>query len=210
MKARIAGAVVLATAGITSGSAAYALKPPPPSVCFQVTDDAGDAIAGGTNNPAGQPYSATLDILSADIATGKKNVVAAIRLKSLDKDTVTTGGSTYVLSWISDGVKRSLAYRTYADGTAPDGVFDADASSGSLSDLIPVIPIVSTATATITFTMPRKLEPSLKKTGVAFTEMQVVASAGLNRQNAFTSTSFDSASSPRKYVDGTATCLKGA
>jgi hypothetical protein len=209
MNVRIAGVVAVATASLLSSGVAHAATKKPVPVCNQVTDDANDAIVGGSTNAAGQPSSATLDILSADIASGKKNVVAAIRLRSLEKDTWTTGGSIYTLSWVSDGVKRSFAYRTYVD-SAPDAVFDADTASGSLSDLIPVVATVTPATATITFTMTRKLEPSLKKAGVSFTELKVNASMGVNRQGGYTTTGFDVADSPRKYTDGAATCLKGA
>jgi hypothetical protein len=208
MNVRIAGLTAVVTAGLVSGGVAHAAAKKPAPVCNQVTDDANDAIVGGGLNAAGQPSSATLDILSADLATGKRNVVGAIRLRSLEKDTWTTGGSTYTLSWVSDGVKRSFAYRTYVD-SAPDAVFDADVNAGTLSDLIPVVVSVTPATATITFTMGRKLEPSLKKAGISFTEMMVNASMGINRQGGYTSTGFDTASSPRKYTDGAATCLKG-
>jgi hypothetical protein len=211
MNVRIAGVVAVVTASLLSGGVAHAAKkkPAPPPVCNQLTDDANDATFGGSLNPAGQPSSATLDILSADIASGKKNVVAAIRLRSLEKDTWTTGGSSYTLSWVSDGVKRAFTYRTYADSTPADATFDADTAGGTLSDLIPVVATVTPATATITFTMARKLEPSLKKAGVSFTELGVNAYLAVNRQGGYTSSGMDVASSPRKYTDGALTCLKG-
>lgn len=207
MNVRLAAAALTA-ATLASGGVAHAAKKPVPPICNQITDDANDAVVGGSGNVAGQPSSATLDILSADLATGKKNVVGALRLRSLEKDTWTTGGSSYTLFWVSDGVKRSFTYRTYVD-SAPDAVFDADANAGTLSDLIPVVVAVTPATATITFTMGRKLEPSLKKAGMSFTEMGASASMGINRQGGYTSTGFDTASSPRKYTDGIPTCLKG-
>jgi hypothetical protein len=210
MNVRIAGVVAVVTASLLSGGVAHAAKKPaPPPVCNQLTDDANDATFGGSLNATGQPSSATLDILSADIASGKKNVVAAIRLRSLEKDTWTTGGSSYTLSWVSDGVKRAFTYRTYADSTPADATFDADTATGTLTDLIPVVATVTPATATITFTMARKLEPSLKKTGISFTELGVNSSMGVNRQGGYTSSGMDAATSPRKYTDGALTCLKG-
>jgi hypothetical protein len=206
--ARVVAAATVA-ALVASGGAAYAAPKKPATVCNQLVDDDGDAVIGGSGNPAGQPYSATLDVLSADIATGKKNVVAAIRLKSLEPDAFTTGGSQYVLLWTSNGTRRSLAYRTYADGSPPDAVFDADAKAGQLPDLVPVRVVVTSAIATMTFTMPRSLEPSLGRSGGKLTDLAVQTYLGVNRKDSFSSTGIDSGTSPRAYVDGTSTCLTG-
>ncbi|MDQ1712849.1 MAG: hypothetical protein QOE45_2299 [Frankiaceae bacterium] len=207
MRVLAAVAAAVTVASLASGGAAYAAAKPP--ICNQVTDDRNDAVLGGSTNPAGQPSSSSLDVLGGDIATGKKNLVATVRIRTLDRDTWTTPGATYVILWVSNGVKRSLAYRLYGDGTAPDAVFDTDTSTGQLTDLIPVSFRVTPQAGEVTFTMPRRLEPSLKKTGVAFTGLEVQANNGVNRKNQIGQTRWDTATSPRRYVDGTPTCLKG-
>lgn len=203
MRLRITGAVVAATAFATGG-AAYAAKPASKPVCLQITDETGDANLGGTSTPASQTSSSALDIVSGDIATGKKNLVAAIRVRSMDAESMTIGGSTYVLSWTSAGLQRSLTYRTYVDQAAK-GVFDPD---GSVAwDEVPVVTQVNGTT--ITFVMPRRLEPALKKAGAALSGLKILSSFSVNREGSSTAMSMDSASSPRTYTDGQPTCLKG-
>src|SRR5262245_27463636 len=58
-------------------------KPKPKPVCNLVTDPAGDAslLAGAS----GQGYDASLDIISADVASDGKTITAVVRVKTLAK-----------------------------------------------------------------------------------------------------------------------------
>src|SRR3954447_1432147 len=84
------------------------------AVCRQLTDPSGDARLLGATNTTGQGSFPSLDILSADIATGKTNLVAALRVKTLQRDTALAGGTTYYLSWTLNGTVQRLTYYTFA------------------------------------------------------------------------------------------------
>jgi hypothetical protein len=205
-RARLIPLLAASLAALASGHALAATKPKP--ACLQVQDDTGDARVGGSLVP-GTPSSDALDIVSGDIATGKKNLVAAIRLKSLADETLTAGGALYTFTWSSGGVQRSLSYREYADGSPDDAVFDPDTASGVQTDLITVPATRDVASATITFTLPRKLEPGLKKAGAVIGDLQIRANFAFNRQGGYSSSGADLAETARKYTDLAPTCLKG-
>jgi hypothetical protein len=207
----------LATAAVAvalvAGDAGFALaakaKPkPPPPVCQQIKDDTGDSFFLSPTNPAAQPTSDAYDIVSADIATGKRNLVAAIRLKTLERDEYSSLGVTYIIEWDAGGTTHQLAYREYMDGTAPNAKFLSDKTGNAI--YAPTVPVaVNPSTSTITFTVPRKMDPALKKAGATLTNFKVSAGIGNNRSNSHGQSPFDYAESTKKYKDGTATCLKG-
>lgn len=91
MRPRTALIAVLALAAAAPGPASAATKkkaPLPPPSCNLITDDAGDG-----KGMSGTVTSDTLDVLSGDLATGKTELVAVLRVKSnAHKDTYHYGG----------------------------------------------------------------------------------------------------------------------
>jgi uncharacterized protein GlcG (DUF336 family) len=194
-------AVLLSATGLNAAQAA-ARKP----LCLQVVDPSGDGTA-----LAGQKSDA-VDIVSGDIATGKRNLVAAMRLSSVEADQFQATGASYIWSWTVGGVAQSVAYHVYADGSAT-GRFDADTSGGSLTDEQNVTAVADRATNTITWTVPRKLVAALKGKGAKFSAFTLTVKLGVNHRVSGEGRSqiieSDRAQAGKTYVDGTSTCLKG-
>ena len=192
-------AAVLGVAGVLAVPAVAASK----TVCLQVVDDTGDGNVGASSHDA-------LDIVSADVATGKKNLVAAVRLKSLAADPVLAGGETYTFAFSIGGVAHLLSYKVYSTGETK-----ATISIGEGIDAVTTLvsAVADPGTATILWTVPRKSVPALKKPGGKLTGLVAHTGFGLNAQlqtgtSEFSSGS-DDASTGRSYVDNTPTCLKG-
>jgi hypothetical protein len=194
-------AVAAATGLLLSGAAASAASKPPAKVCRQILDDAGD----GTNVPGG-PSNDSLDILSADIATGKKNLVVAVRLKSVARDAALPGGTTHLFRFSAAGTQHDLVYRVFAGG-------ETEATMAVGTSEFPVLGVVDVSTATITWTVPRKLVPGLKRAGTKIGSMSVTSSVGNNVKLGGGGTrggfNADHAETGRTYTDGTPTCLRG-
>lgn len=194
-------AVALAASGLTAAGAA-----PKKPVCMQVVDATGDGMAWGATK------SDSVDIVSADIATGKRNLVAAMRLTSVQREALQTTGVSYIWTWTVGGVKQSVAYHVYATGETA-GRFDADASTNSLSEEINVPAVADLATNTITWTVARKHVEPLKKAGAKFSGFSVRTVSGINNQISGEGRSqlatSDTAASGKTYTDLTPTCLKG-
>lgn len=83
---------------------AMAAKPLP---CKQVTDEEGDGRSLGLSSP-------TLDVLSADISTGPREVTAVLRLKSgaVESDNVLAGGALWNFNVTAGGIKYTF-FATY-------------------------------------------------------------------------------------------------
>ncbi len=177
----------------------------PKAVCLQVTDETGDAHPGSPNVPTSPVNFDSLDIVSGDIATGPKNIVVAIRVKTLAAKPETTGGSTYNFYWNSGESRRGVSYRTWLDAP-PDAIYMPDSST---SNATAITAYADSGTNTIYFTVPRKLDPSLKKKGAKLSAFTVQTSFAVNRKGGLATSSADRADSTRTYVDGAPTCLKG-
>ncbi|HWL36088.1 MAG TPA: hypothetical protein VNQ77_07820 [Frankiaceae bacterium] len=193
-------AVLLAASGLNAASAA-ARKP----VCLQVVDASGDGMV------AADQTSEALDILSGDIATGKRNLVAAMRLTTVERDQFQTTGVTYVWTWSVGGVTQRLAYYVYVGGTT-SASFDPNTAAGASGDEVNVSAFADGATKTITWTVARKLLGPVKK-GAKFSAFKLTTHLGLNQRLSGEGRSqvsvADTAQSGKSYVDGTITCLKG-
>jgi hypothetical protein len=192
-------AAVLGVAGVLAVPAVAVSK----TVCLQVVDDTGDGTVGASSHDA-------LDIVSADVATGKKNLVAAVRLKSLAADPVLAGGTTYTFVFTIGGVAHQLSYKVYSTGETKATITIGSGIDGVTG---PASAVVDQGTATILWTVPRKSIPSLKKPGAKLTGLDAKSAFGFNAQlptgtSEFSSGS-DDASTGRAYVDNTPTCLKG-
>lgn len=184
--------------------------PAPAAACKLLIDGAGDAAL----TPA-TPNISSLDILSADIASGPKNMVGVLRLASLASDPQTSGGSTYSLSWSANGTPQKLMLTVYVDGTTAS-TFTKDGAPGNGSTESAIVAL-DKSTSTITWTVPRKSNPALKAATkakpVKFTGLAASAQLATNirSQGGTFSGSFsgDSAKDGKSYTDGSRTCVKG-
>lgn len=198
-----------ATAVALAGAPAFAApaKPAPAKpTCRLVIDDAGDAVVGAENR-------ASIDIVSADVASGAKNVVGVLRLASLANDPLMSAGASYSLTWRLGSVTQSFSTVRYSDGSV-DNTFDPNTEFGASGDERPVSALLDPATGTITWSVPRKSNPALKGSGMKFTGLAAVTQASFNvrAQGITTSGSFlggDDASTGKSYVDRSPTCVKG-
>lgn len=201
----LATAVALTASGLTAAADAAPKKRPAP-VCMQVVDPSGDGKAYGVSD------SASLDIVSGDIATGPRNMVVAMRLSSLERDTFQATGVSYLFSWTVNGVRQNVAYHLYATGEAI-GRYDSAVGSGQLTDEVDVPVVADPVTKTITWTVPRKLVPELKKAGAKFTLFTLEAKSAFNQRVSGEGRSQlstgDKAEGVKTYLDLAPTCLKG-
>jgi hypothetical protein len=190
-----AGLVLAATA--VGVAASPIIAAPAKSLCFQINDAEGDATYL-TAVP-----SPSLDILSADIATGPKNLVATLRLKSLKQEAHQVGGMSYWFKWTLNGAPQQLVHYVTSDGS-----HEAEYERATF-DKITVTSVVDTAAATITWTVPRKSVLGLKP-GASFADLKIQASQGNNYPIGMRGGSgVDDATATKAYKDGTKTCLKG-
>jgi hypothetical protein len=106
------GAFVL---GIALPTAPAVAARPPAKVCKQIVDAEGD----GDVQPTGVVSSPTLDILSADISSGKKEVTGTLRLKSaaVETDNVARLGEAWNLNFTVTGV-HYVFYARYTGAVA--------------------------------------------------------------------------------------------
>lgn len=208
---RIIGTAALSLV-LLGGAATAAPKPPPKPkpVCEQITDPSGDARIGGSLNAAGQPAYDSLDLLSGDIATGPRNLVGALRVKTTTRDALLVAGSVHELRWKIGEVTYNLYYRVFQSGETEATLHSSAMALGS--DL-PVTAEVDTATATITWKVSRKLIPELKKTGLKLTELSGYSASGNNLKSPGGTTrgssGVDTMITTKSYTDLMPTCLKG-
>jgi hypothetical protein len=204
------GLATLLAVGVAPALPASAAKVVPS--CNIITDGAGDAAQDVGGQPVG-PSSDAIDILSGDLGSGARNVVAVLRLKSLAVDTLTTPGATYGMTWTVNGAPQQVLLTRYSDGTGA-ATFKSDTSFGSNVSAIPVGYGLDPALNTVTWYVPRRIVPQLKKKGAKFVGLDATArpAANLSLPTGSTSATFlsgDTAGSPRTYVDRAATCVKG-
>ena len=198
--------VALAATAVVAGLPAVADAAPkqkPAPVCLQVTDPQADAKVGAVDAPS-------LDVVSGDIATGRNNLIVAMRMKTLTRDAFLPGGITYTWSWTVGGVKQQVVYYVYASGSAV-AAFEPTANS---AEQVSVKAVADAATSTITWTVPRKIVPTLKKAGAKLTGFTLSTRAATNWNTGVSSRGFvgnfgDEATSTKVYTDLAPTCLKG-
>jgi hypothetical protein len=182
-------------------------------LCHLITDQAGDARLGGGTNPSGQPTYDSLDILSADVASGKNNVVAVLRLKTLKPDQTLVGGRTYLVRWNVNGASQRFTYNVFAQTNRQEFLFNAGTVKNRADRV--VTGKLDEKAATITWTVPRKYDDALVKKGGKFIGLAAEARVGLNTEPPALlgplriSNVADDAATTSSYTDKTATCLKG-
>ena len=146
-RALIAAAVLAAT--VVGGEYAGAA---PRVLCQQVLDPTGDAQPLGTLNPSGQPQYGSLDIVSVDVATGPRNVVGVLRLKTLAPDDVLPTGATYEVRFTAGSTIYHLSYRTFFGGGTEFTMSTSDSDAGGFEAIKGSVDV---GTASITFVLPR-------------------------------------------------------
>lgn len=209
MRARtaIVAAAVLACAAPQAFAA-------PKAVCLLVVDAAGDGTTAGV-----VPNRDSLDILSADVATGGRNLVGVLRLASVASDPTIVTGVTYTLGWRSGAADQAFRYIQYADGTTL-AEFDPNTEFNASGDEVSAKVRLDSATNSLIWTVGRKSNPALAKRGARFVGFTATAVPGANLGANPASVSFsanidagniegDTASSGRSYTDLTPSCVKG-
>jgi len=192
MRARtvIIAAVALAVAGTTP---AVAARRAPVKICNLMTDAKGD----GTWNVAPTVSSPALDILSADIATGRNELVAVLRMQTVDT--------------ASDAWRQALgfewAFGANGSGTRYEfklrrgiGPNPSDNWSVTIGDTTPKFTYQILNNNTLVWRIQRRDAPALNRAKLVWTDF------GANTK-ALSSTA-DNASNPNsKYPDKAASCV---
>lgn len=178
--------------------------------CLMLSDAPGDAKIAGQ----GSSYDAD-DVLSADLATGSKTLVAVLRLKSGDDaDGVPTGG-TYTLSWVQKTSKGTtqpqLSFYVYATGEAT-GELNPDATPGT-NNAASSVAATWSRDGVITWTVPRKqagLLPGAKLSGLTAASRLAVNYHGNGGDTRGSYLDIDKAAGAKSYVDRQPSCVRAS
>jgi len=219
-----ASGLVAPGVGATAAVAKAKTKPAPKPVCMMLTDPRGDAkLAGQGNNYAVD------DIVSADIATGKKTIVGVLRLASGDSASGIPTGATYVLRWTqtqkgSDGktstVYAAFFFYVYATGGTSGGygtTTDANTvptdQSGNSTNTLPAPQATMDSNGVITWVMKRK-DASVVN-GAKFSQLLAATSISDNFQAVGTSLrgsslALDDATGHASYADMQPSCVRAS
>lgn len=203
-------AYVVAVALLTLGPPAVA---GPRVACLQLVDRPGDGTTAGV-----VPSRDALDIRSADVATGRRNLVAVLRPASVEAGPSLWTGVTYTLRWRVAGVDQTVTYLWYTDGRHA-AAFDPDTAPGATNDTrVPAVG-VDPAAGTVTWVVPRRANPAPARRGATFAALTATAApstdAALPRRSpASFSVSVsvvggDTGSSATTYTDLAPSCLSG-
>lgn len=193
MRARtvILAAVALAVAGTSPAIAAR--RPAPPKICNLMTDAKGD----GTWNMAPGVTSPALDILSADIATGRNELVAVLRMQTVDTASDTWRqalGFEWAFGANGSGTRYEFKMRR---GIGPN---PSDIWTVTVGDTTPKFTYQILNNNTLVWRLQRKDVPALNRAKLFWTDF------GANTK-ALSSTA-DNASNPNsKYPDRAASCV---
>jgi hypothetical protein len=212
----------LAVVAVTvPGYAATKAKPKPklkPS-CLMLVDPTGDAKIHGQGNS----YDAD-DIVSADIATGKKTVVGVLRLKSGDAASGLPTGATYRLMWYQtqrrpDGktsrMQVAFFFYVYATGGSSSGYGVSADPNMAPSDSTGLKPQASMdANGVITWVLNRK-DGGLGATGATFSGLSATSTIAINYQSSggsgkFSGDPIDDATGHASYTDLQPSCVRAS
>lgn len=189
MHVRLLVACSLLTPLATVVQPAVAAKPKP--VCHLVVDPKGDGHAQTGGQVLASP---ALDITGADVATGKKQIVAVLRLATTSTATVTDPVAALGMQWSVHFKVRGTTYsfeRRRVAGAEPSYRYEFNGQP---------VPAKETATE-VRFTADRARIPDLGKYKNLVVE-GIAATSGVFVTNA------DAASTTKKYKDLTPSCLK--
>ena len=183
-------ALVLGALPLTAANAAKALP------CKQISDIEGDGHTAGVS-------SAALDLLSADISTGPKEITATLRLKSsaVESDNALVGGAIWNFNVTAGGIKYTFSAQWPSIFTVGERKLEGDLTAGSNPSNPPAT--FKRVGNDFLWTVPRAAMPVLKKSK-QFIEI-TSATSGANSlggsDSAFAKTG-------TKYLDKTPTCLR--
>jgi hypothetical protein len=189
---RLALVVLVLGALLPTLPATAAAKKPLP--CKQIVDDEGDGTTYGLKSPA-------LDVLSADISSGPKEVTAILRLKStaIENDNYLIGGAIWNFNVTAGGIKYTFNAH-WPTIVTPDRKLTGGLTAGSNT---------STPPATFTrvgndfiWTVSRAAVPALKKAK----QYIVITSATSGANSSGGDSAF--AKPNTKYLDKSLTCLR--
>lgn len=204
--------------GAAAAVAKAKAKPKPVKpVCLMLTDAPGDAKVGGQ----GSNYPVD-DIISADISTGKKTIVAVLRLASGDTASGIPTGATYKLQWTqtqkgSDGktstTQAAFYFYTYATGGTSGGFGTSTDPNFGPSDKTPVSQATMNSQGVITWVMNRK-DASVTN-GAKFSQLAASSTMAINYQipggtSHFSSDSIDDATGHLSYTDMQPSCVRAS
>lgn len=191
MRTRLVLTCSLALSLAAAGAPAFAAKAKPP-VCRLVVDAKGD----GHPQPAPALKSNALDITGADVATGKKTVVAVLRV--VDTDTANDPLARMGMEWSVNFSVKGTTYSFQRRRTA--GL--AEGYRYTFNGLSLDAKAVRETKTEIRWTVARSAVPELKKAKLALENL-----AATSRWFTFNG---DAATSTKKYADLTPSCLKAA
>lgn len=180
-------ALTVATPVATAASA-------PKKVCNLVRDGKGDGVYFAT------PNSRPLDVVTADIATGVKNVTVIVRLDSLQSDTWTQQGAQYKVNFTAGGVNQYLRVQRSALGDNFDYGDQTGPNAGTVS-LGEAFGNIDEAKGTVTMFAPKTAFKGVK----GGTITAIVARSYFSTVAAYSPA--DEALSTAKYKDRTPSCL---
>ena len=197
---RPAVAAALGAGLVLAGTAGAVTKP----VCNLVTDASGDAT-GFVVTSSPLPNDATLDILSADVATNAKNFAGIIRLAAVGKDS-TSMQDTYYLNFSANGTKYFVS-ANYDGTTATFTAGDFSGTpAGSRHSIGSISGKVDAASKTVSFSAPLSTW-GLKGTS-AISGFDVLAQRYLGGAGRGVTPTADEAISDKTYKGSTPSCLK--
>lgn len=201
-------AVFLALAGVVlSAGVASALtpKPTPKPVCNLIVDKAGDASVLGPD-----PSDASLDILSADVASNAKHLTAVLRVRNLSASSLAATGRNYYVQFSTPTAKNPiyLSYETTPYGNYSSwGALERGAGGvGSYTYEGDATATVNKAKNEIRVTVPiGKLAALARlKPGAKITKLHANTSAGF----VVLVSDVDEADSTKTYIAGAPSCVK--
>jgi hypothetical protein len=218
----LTGALVvsgLVAPGFGATAALAKAKPRPKPSCLMLTDTTGDAkIEGQGNN---YPVD---DIVSADIATGKKTVVGTLRLASGDTASGIPTGATYILEWTQtqkgaggkmSTVRSAFFLYLYATGGVSGGFGTSTDPNFEPADSKEVTQATMDSKGVITWVLARK--DAGVATGAKFSQLAASSRIADNFRTGVgssdngirgSSESLDDATGTRTYTDMQSSCVR--
>lgn len=192
MRPRLVLTCSLALSLAAAGAPAFAAAKAKPPVCGLITDAKGD----GHPQPAPALKSSALDITGADVATGKRTVVAVLRVVATDtaNDPLARFGMEWSVSFSVKGTTYTFQRRRTA-GVAEGYRYTFNGLALEAKD-------VRETKTDIRWTVARSAVPELKKPRLTLENL-----AATSRWFTFNA---DAATSAKRYADLTPSCLKAA
>lgn len=195
MRLRTAAFTAVAIALAATTTPAIAAKKPA-KICNLVTDAKGD----GEWDNASMVKSDALDVISADIATGKTEFVAVLRVAAADLKSalVTDSYANLGYTWRMSGVANGNIYQ-----------FEARKAAGNSQELRHSVAVAGAGVSGYTFTVVgNSLIWKFKRSATTALARPKLVWTDFNASTAVLSTSADSAEvSKRKYPDRALSCV---